>query len=348
MLHHEGISEEMFERAALTRLQLEDRELQDEVTRLLNLLGKQDSGWSSWKFHEVVKCLGSYSLIEFDQQNCTYGLHPLVQQWSASTMGENRDLMRKCVISIIGLSIPWTLKEEDLKYRRTVLKHIINVTTTLKAAEIEISITPGIARVYYEQGQWKKVEELEVVMMEKRKRLLGENHPDTLLGMRNVANIYRNQGRWNDAEELSSVVMEKTKRLLGEDHPDMLLSMGTLAATYSHQGRWSAAEELEVVVMEKTKRLLGEDHHDTLLSMGNLAATYQDQGRWSDAEELEVVVMEKTKRLLGEDHPNTLLSMNNLAATYSHRGRWNDAEELQVVLMEKTKRLLGQDHPHTL
>ena len=348
MLHHEGISEEMFERAALSELQLEDRELQDEVTRLLNLLGKQDSGWSSWKFHEVVKCLGSHSLIEFDQRNCTYGLHPLVQHWSATTMSENRDFMRKCVVSIIGLSIPRALTDEGYKYRRTVLKHIINATTTLNATEIELSIATGIARVYYEQGQWNKAEELDVVIMEKRKQLLGEDHPDTLCSMGNLANTYRNQGRWNDAEELEVVVMEKSKQILGEDHPHTLLSLANLAAIYSYQGRWNDAEELEVVVMEKRRRLLGEDHPNTLLSMGNLAVTYSNRGRWNDAEELSVVVMEKRRRLLGEDHPDTLCSMGNLAATYSYQGRWNDAEELEVVVMEKRKEILGEDHPLTI
>ena len=43
VLHHEGISEQMFEKAALSQHQLEDSELQNEVTRLLALLGKHDS-----------------------------------------------------------------------------------------------------------------------------------------------------------------------------------------------------------------------------------------------------------------------------------------------------------------
>ena len=254
MLHHEGISEEMFERAALSQLQLEDCELQNEVTGLLNLLGKEASGWSSWKFHEVVKSLGSYSLIEFDQQNSTYGVHPLVQQWSASTMRENRDLTRKCVVSIIGLSIPRTFKDEDYKYRRTVLKHIMNATRTLSATDIDLSIATGIADVYDEQGQWNKAEELRVAVMEKKKRLVGEDHSDTLSSMAHLAATYWNQGRWNDAERLEVLVMEKRMRLLGEDHSDTLSSMANLAATYWNQGRWNDAERLGVLVMEKRRR----------------------------------------------------------------------------------------------
>src|SRR6188768_2068966 len=63
-LHHEGISEEMFEKAALSQLNLEDPELQDEVAMLLKRLGKQDSRWSSWTFQKVIMHLGSHSFIE--------------------------------------------------------------------------------------------------------------------------------------------------------------------------------------------------------------------------------------------------------------------------------------------
>src|SRR6188768_550392 len=90
LLHHEGISEEMFEKAALSQLNLEDSELQDKVTRFLNQLGKQDSGWSSWTFRKVIMRLGSHSLIEYDHQNRTYSIHPLVHHWSATTLEGNR------------------------------------------------------------------------------------------------------------------------------------------------------------------------------------------------------------------------------------------------------------------
>ena len=68
--------------------------------------------------------------------------------------------------------------------------------------------------------------------MDMRKKLLGAEHPDTLLSMRNLASTYRNQGRWNEAEQLQVQVMDMTKKLLGAEHPDTLLSMENLAATY--------------------------------------------------------------------------------------------------------------------
>ncbi|KAF7763958.1 hypothetical protein Agabi119p4_8495 [Agaricus bisporus var. burnettii] len=51
LLNHEGISEEMFENAASSEEQLEDSELQNKVTELLNELGKRGPDWS-WDFKQ--------------------------------------------------------------------------------------------------------------------------------------------------------------------------------------------------------------------------------------------------------------------------------------------------------
>ncbi|KAH7271056.1 hypothetical protein B0J15DRAFT_389638, partial [Fusarium solani] len=51
---------------------------------------------------------------------------------------------------------------------------------------------------------------------ETTKRVLGEEHPDTLTSIANLASIFRNQGRWKEAEELEVGVIETTKRVLGE------------------------------------------------------------------------------------------------------------------------------------
>jgi Tetratricopeptide repeat len=77
-----------------------------------------------------------------------------------------------------------------------------------------------------------------------RKKLLGPEHPDTLISMGDLAITYFNQGRWNEAEQLELQVMDMRKKLLGPEHPHTLLSMGNLASTYSDQRRWNEAEQL--------------------------------------------------------------------------------------------------------
>ena len=49
----------------------------------------------------------------------------------------------------------------------------------------------NLAPTYKNQGQWKEAEELEVQVMETRKRLLGAQHPSSLTSMNNLAYTWR-------------------------------------------------------------------------------------------------------------------------------------------------------------
>ncbi len=73
--------------------------------------------------------------------------------------------------------------------------------------------------------------------METRKRVLGEEHPDTVSSTANLASTYWNQGRWKEAEELQVQVMETRKRVLGEEHPYTLTSIHNLAYIWKSQRR---------------------------------------------------------------------------------------------------------------
>jgi hypothetical protein len=67
----------------------------------------------------------------------------------------------------------------------------------------------NLASTYRNQGQWKEAEALQVVVMEKSKHILGEEHPNTLTCMENLAVTYRSQGQWKEADALQMLVMEK-------------------------------------------------------------------------------------------------------------------------------------------
>ena len=90
---------------------------------------------------------------------------------------------------------------------------------------------------------------------ETHKRVLGLEHPDTLISMDNLASTYCQQrGRVKEAEELIIQLLNTSKSLLGAEHPDTLTRINNLASIYWAQGRWSEAEELQTGVMETSKR----------------------------------------------------------------------------------------------
>ena len=61
---------------------------------------------------------------------------------------------------------------------------------------------------------------LERHTLEVRRRVLGEEHPDTLQSMVNLAVLHHYQGQDSKAEPLLVNALEVSRRVLGEEHPN--------------------------------------------------------------------------------------------------------------------------------
>ncbi|KAK2054987.1 hypothetical protein LY76DRAFT_663205, partial [Colletotrichum caudatum] len=87
----------------------------------------------------------------------------------------------------------------------------------------------NLALIYWNQGRWKEAEELELQVIEIRKRVvLGDEHPSTLTSMANLAHTWKSQGRYVDAIRLMRDCFALQQRFLGVDHPDTRSSHSTL------------------------------------------------------------------------------------------------------------------------
>ncbi|KAH7125072.1 hypothetical protein B0J13DRAFT_455109, partial [Dactylonectria estremocensis] len=64
---------------------------------------------------------------------------------------------------------------------------------------------------------------------ETRKRVLGEEHPDTLTSMNNLAASWKDQGRTRDASALMRNCVVLRERVLGVDYPNAASSAAILA-----------------------------------------------------------------------------------------------------------------------
>ena len=84
----------------------------------------------------------------------------------------------------------------------------------------------------------------------RRRRDLGEDHPDTLAAASNLAVSLRAAGEYQAARELDEDTLARRRRVLGEDHPDTLASADGLAvslrAVGGHPGTLTSASNLAV------------------------------------------------------------------------------------------------------
>ncbi|KAF2022659.1 putative kinesin [Setomelanomma holmii] len=224
-----------------------------------------------------IVALRSFYFILVETDGATFEMHALVQLATRRWLEANRQLERwkQQFVSNLCAAFP-TRAYENWAACQAPFAHA-------KSAQI---------------GSISDATTLAVKSMKVRKKVLGQEHQDTL---------------WSIAMKMEVQVMETSKKKLGADHPSTLSSMANLASTYRSQGRWDAAEELEVQVMETCKKKLGADHPDTLASMNNLAYTQRSLGREVEAISLMRECVQLGQQRFRPNHPSLLSSSAALA-----------------------------------
>jgi len=211
--------------------------------------------------------------------------------------------------------------------------------------ELQARLMVLMARVYGTLGLYPRAETLARRAVTLRNRVLGPDHPQTLVAMDPLEWTLNKEGQYTEAEKLERETLAVRLRVLGKDHPDTARSMAYLGWTLLEQRRYAEAEDLQRQALAIRRRVLRPDHPDTLVSMGDLAISLEMSGRPAEAEKLEREAVEIQRRVLGNDHGDTLQSMNNLAYTLMLEGRYPDAEKLLRETLEIQGRVLGNDHP---
>ena len=161
-----------------------------------------------------------------------------------------------------------------------------------------------------------------------RRRVLGENHPDTLTSANNLAADLHALGEYERARQLNEDTLTRRRRVLGEDHPDTLESANNLALHLHELGEHEQARQLDEDTLARRRRILGDDHPNTLGSANNLAINLRQLGKYEQARALDEDTLARRRRVLGDDHPDTLVSASNLADDLTQLGEYEQARAL--------------------
>ena len=198
-----------------------------------------------------------------------------------------------------------------------------------------------LARIAENQGRWAEAEILSVQAIETSARELGETHPDSMAGARDLARILAKQEKWDEAETLVTRSIETSVNILGE--VDVMHISCTAHLVWMrflqqeqrplHLRQWAAIETQQVDVMKKYIKTYGQKNGDTIIAMNNLAMIWSRQRLWKIAKTLFAQVIEASKEFYGEVHPETLENMFNMVMS-------GIAEKIERV--ESLKRIAGR------
>ncbi|KAJ7120135.1 P-loop containing nucleoside triphosphate hydrolase protein [Mycena epipterygia] len=113
LLHHQGISEQIFKNAATYKFgpsSPSKEELQMPLDFLLQFLGP-DGAWDSFCFMDMTNEVRAYSLLNFHPQQNMFSIHPPVHDWTWTTLS-NEESYHHCIVAIVGMSLTGVLEYE--------------------------------------------------------------------------------------------------------------------------------------------------------------------------------------------------------------------------------------------
>jgi tetratricopeptide (TPR) repeat protein len=142
----------------------------------------------------------------------------------------------------------------------------------------------NLAMLYQAQGQFADAEPLFVKALEARRRVLGEEHPHTLISMNNLAAVHMGQGQFAKAEPLFAEASAGARKKLGLEHPTTQYFIGNLIDCYVRMGQPARGEPLRRELADFWSRKAGLDSPQYAGALAALGFNLLQQQKWAAAE----------------------------------------------------------------
>ncbi|MHC4472536.1 MAG: tetratricopeptide repeat protein [Planctomycetota bacterium] len=171
-----------------------------------------------------------------------------------------------------------------------------------------------------------------------RRRVLGDEHPDTLRSLMAMGDLLVDR-RPAEAELYYREALESRRRVLGDEHWDTVIPIHYLGYALHEQGKLTDAEPYFLEALEKFRRIVGNENPLTLTALHNFGRLLHAQGRLIDAESCYREVL--------ESRPGWLVTLNNLGTVLRDQGRLAEAERCCVEVLTELRSNVP-DHPNRM
>jgi tetratricopeptide (TPR) repeat protein len=179
-------------------------------------------------------------------------------------------------------------------------------------------------------------------------RVLGPNHPDTLLASQHLADAYLAVGLAAEACPWFWWIANRQARVLGPDHPGTVWARRNLGHALVAANQISEALPVLEAVAGDYERIRGADHTETLDGRDELAAAYHAAEQFTDATRLYRRTLADRERIQGRQHPDTMTTRQKLAAACLADGQLKDAISHYKRVLAGRERALGPDNMDTI
>jgi CHAT domain-containing protein/tetratricopeptide (TPR) repeat protein len=203
------------------------------------------------------------------------------------------------------------------------------------------------ARQLEGRGRYRQAEKKWLEVLEIKRKVLGEEHPDTANSYQRVALCLGKQGKHADALRLHNKALAIRLQALGEEHPETAFCYSSVGVCLLHLGKPADALPLCHKALAIQRKTLGEDHPHTATCYNDLAGCLMEPGKLVEAHPLYEKALAIRQKALGKDHPDTAASYDSLATCLARQGKHADALPLYEKALAISRQVSGEESPIT-
>jgi tetratricopeptide (TPR) repeat protein len=202
------------------------------------------------------------------------------------------------------------------------------------------------ARSAAEKGDFAEARNGYVQVVALQERLLGSEHPDTVISRQRLGSVLIEAGEFSAAHTILEQSLRSAEAVFGARHEHTARALSDFGAAVYSLGDYTQARALTEQAIQLREELLGSDHPDTIESMNNLGVILGRLGDDKRSLKVHEEALQRAERSLGENHIRTADALNNLGVRYAAQKKtYRKARQYYERSLAIFDQLYNRSHP---
>ena len=235
---------------------------------------------------------------------------------------------------------------EDLRVITLVERGLQEVDALNGEPDVQAVLYRTLGGVYQQLGRLAMAEDLLERSLALRRRLFGEDDPQTTDSLMALSLLRIEQARMEEGERLAREALAITERRLPSGHPQSARARAVLGRVLEYRGKYAEAIPFleEAARLQQVSGAAAVEQAETLTYLAN---TQFYSGNYDVAGELNWRVLEMNREIYGERHPRVADNLINLGAIAMEQGRHGESESFFRKGQAIKEACYGPDHTQT-
>jgi serine/threonine-protein kinase len=210
--------------------------------------------------------------------------------------------------------------------------------------EVQAALYHTLGTSYQNLGIFDKADSLLSTALDRRKMLLGADHPQVAESLVALGLLRIDQARLDEAEQLIREGLDKTGRINPSDSLATASAKTALGKLHNARGNYDEA----IRVLDESVKLQSEPAPPTpelAAALTQLAEAHFYASHYDISDVLNRRVLSIDRFLFGDRHISIAKDLMNLGAIQLQWGRYKEAEQLYKQALDITQSWYRKDHP---